>query len=83
MNDKKAIMMSLEKVLGRWSTDRDDLSLVVKEAVDMADADIKWYEIDDCGDCFEVYFESEDDGEESVIVTVERAGSTWFLADVR
>lgn len=83
MNDKKVVMTSLEKVLGTWSTVRDELSGVVKEAVDMADADIKWYEIDDCGDCFEVYFESEDDGEESVIVTVERAGSSWFLADAR
>lgn len=70
-------------IVGKWSTVREELADEIKEAIDESDLDTISYEVYSNGDCFGAWMENEEGEEAEVIIEVEKAGSTWYIARVR
>lgn len=79
--NKNEIIKIMQSVVGEWSTVRDELADVIKEAVD-ADLEYDSYSIEDGG--YSMWLELElDDEDIEIRFEIENAGSTWYISKVR
>ena len=76
---EKNVATLTEELVGDWSTVRNDMSLMIKEAVDNCEYDR--YDIWEEGDCFGIWIEV-DDEEMEIVVRVENVGRTWYISKV-
>lgn len=81
MDRNEIISIMKARLIGEWSTHREDLSYCIKEATD-TELEYDSYSIEDAGDNMVLALEL--DGEDAEIVfEIENVGSTWYISGVR
>ena len=68
-----------KKMIGEWSTDKDDIRDTVIDIMDELDID---YSADDDCDAVYVMFDDEDGKEQEIVISYELVGRTWSVRAV-
>lgn len=77
---KREVVAALKKLVGEWTTVRDEIRDMVIDLMENEDIEC-W--IDDCGDYVSVGFENPDGNETEVCVRYELVGrSTWTVTKI-
>lgn len=79
--NKNEMIKVLQSVTGEWSTVRDELADVIKEAVDTG-LEYDSYSVEDDGCSMWLELELDDEDIE-IRFEIENAGSTWYISKVR